>query len=350
MNIENRHVVIMAGGIGSRLWPISTPAYSKQFIDVMGTGNSLLQATIKRFLKLCSIDHIWVVTSLKDVDAVHQQLPDLPKENILAEPEPRNTAPCIGYACWKIKKKYPNANVVVTPSDALVVHVDDFIHVIERALNFTEQNTAIVTIGIQPDRPETGYGYICAGADARINELVKVQSFKEKPDINTARLYVEAGNYFWNAGIFVWNTDTIISAFRKYVPQLAEKMDEMSEDFFTVEEKPTLARVFPTCEKISIDYAVMEKSNYIYTIPADFGWSDLGSWNALYIMLDKDEDGNAIVGSGVKLINCKNCIVHTSGKKKVVLEGLEDSIVAERDGQLLICKRYEDKRIQEFAH
>ena len=349
MNLDNRHVVIMAGGIGSRLWPISTPAYSKQFIDVMGCGKSLLQSTINRFLTICPIEHIWVVTSIKDVNAVHVQLPELPIDNILAEPEPRNTAPCIGYACWKIKKKFPHANIVVTPSDALVVNVNEFVGVIERALEFTEKNTAIVTIGIKPDRPETGYGYICTGQVGRINELVKVQSFKEKPDINTARLYVDAGNYFWNAGIFVWNTDTIISAYRKYTPQLAEKMDEMAEDFFTDKEKDTLSRLFPTCEKISIDYAVMEKANYIYTIPADFGWSDLGSWNALYMMLEKDENGNAVVGEGVKLINCKNCIIHTSGKKKVVLEGLEDAIVAERSGQLLICRRYEDKRIQEFS-
>ncbi len=349
MNLDNRHVVIMAGGIGSRLWPVSTPDHSKQFIDVMGCGNSLLQATINRFLPLCPIENIWVVTNSKDVKSVHEQLPSLPVENILAEPEPRNTAPCIGYACWKIKKKHPTANVVVTPSDAFVVDSDAFRNVIERAWNFTENKTAIVTIGIKPDRPETGYGYICTGRNANVNELTKVQSFKEKPDVNTARLYLEAGNYFWNAGIFVWNIETITLAFRKYVPQLAEVMDAMSEDFYTEKEKDTLAKLFPTCEKISIDYAVMEKANYIYTIPADFGWSDLGSWNALYIMLDKDADGNAVVGNNVKLINCKNCIVHASGKKKIVLEGLEDSIIAERNGQLLICKRFEERRIQEFA-
>ena len=349
MKNDNRHVVIMAGGIGSRLWPISTPKLSKQFIDVMGCGKSLLQSTIDRFLPLCPIENIWVVTSAKDVSMVRQMLPMLPSGNVLAEPEARSTAPCIGYACWKIKKKHPKANIVVTPSDALVVDADDFRQVIDRALQFTETNVAIVTIGIKPDRPETGYGYICVDKDVRVNELTQVRSFKEKPDSNTAKLYIEAGNYFWNAGIFVWNTDTIISAFRKYTPRLAEIMDEMSKDFYTDKEQETLARLFPTCEKISIDYAVMEKANYIYTIPADFGWSDLGSWNALYTMLQKDSDGNAVVGENVRLINCKNCIVHTSGKKKVVLEGLEDSIVAERNGQLLVCKIYEDKRIQEFS-
>lgn len=349
MKIDNRHVVIMAGGIGSRLWPISTPEHSKQFIDVMGCGKSLLQSTIDRFLPLCPIENIWVVTSAKDVAMVCQMFPMLLADNILAEPEARSTAPCIGYACWKIKKKHPKANIVVTPSDALVVNVDAFRNVIEKALQFTENNVAIVTIGIKPDRPETGFGYICVDKDVQVNELTQVRAFKEKPDSNTAKLYIDAGNYFWNAGIFIWNTDTIISALRKYTPRLAEIMDEMSEDFYTEKEQETLLRLFPTCDKISIDYAVMEKANYIYTIPGDFGWSDLGSWNALYIMLKKDSDGNAIVGENVRLVNCKNCIVHTSGKKKVILEGLEDSIVAESNGQLLVCKIYEDKRIQEFS-
>lgn len=339
----------MAGGIGSRLWPISTPKFSKQFIDVMGCGKSLLQATIDRFLTICPIEHIWVVTNSKDLSLVHEQLPTLPIENILTEPEARGTAPCIGYACWKISKKFPHANIVVTPSDAYVLNVEEFREVIQQALNFTENNRAIVTIGIKPDRPETGYGYICTDANFQEKELTKVQSFKEKPDINTARLYLEAGNYFWNAGIFIWNTDAIVAAFRKYTPEMAKIMDKIATDFDTERERNTLYTLFPTCEKISIDYAVMEKADYIYTIPADFGWSDLGSWTALYMMLAKDELGNAVVGNKVTLKNCKNCIVHTSGKKKVVLEGLEDSIIAERDGQLLICKMFEDKRIQEFG-
>lgn len=349
MKTDNRHVVIMAGGIGSRLWPISTPDLSKQFIDVMGCGKSLLQSTIDRFLPICPIDHIWIVTNARDAVTVHELFPFLLDDHILAEPEARSTAPCIGYACWKICKKYPNANIVVTPSDALVLDNNEFHRVIESALQFTEKNTAIVTIGIKPDRPETGYGYICADDDTRLNELTKVRAFKEKPDHATATLYLNAGNYFWNAGIFIWNTNTITAAFRKYTPHLACLMDQMAVDFYTDREKDTLARLFPLCDKISIDYAVMEKADYIYTIPADFGWSDLGSWNTLYTMLDKDADGNAVVGANVKLINCKNCIVHTSGKKKVVIEGLEESIVAERDGQLLVCKKYEDKRIQEFA-
>lgn len=349
MTNNNRHIIIMAGGIGSRLWPVSTPELSKQFIDVMGCGKSLLQATAERFMPLCPIEHIWIVTNSKDLQSVHEQLPNLPLENILTEPEARGTAPCIGYACWKISKKHPHANIVVTPSDAYVLNINKFRKVIEQAFNFTESNRAIVTIGIQANRPETGYGYICTENDAVINELTKVQSFKEKPDLNTAKLYLEAGNYFWNAGIFIWNSDTIIEAFRKYAPHLAGIMDKIAVDCYTEKESQILQELFPTCEKISIDYAIMEKANYIYTIPADFGWSDLGSWTALYIMLPKDSNGNAVVGSGVKLINCKNCIVHTSGKKKVVLEGLEDSIIAEKNGQLIVCKLFEDKRIQEFA-
>ena len=349
MKLNNRHIIIMAGGIGSRLWPTSTPEYSKQFIDVLGCGKSLLQLTVDRFLPICPIEHIWIVTSAKDVEKVADQIPELPLSNILAEPEARSTAPCIGYACWKIEKKYPNANIVVTPSDALVIDTDDFRHVITQALDFTENNRAIVTIGIKPDYPETGYGYICTDKGITDRQVVKVKAFKEKPELAVAKEYLAAGHYLWNAGIFVWNTNTIISAYREYTPGLSAIMDEMSADFYTEKENETLYRLFPTCEKISIDYAVMEKADYIYTIPSNFGWSDLGSWSALYKMLPKDENENAIVGGNVKVYECKHCMVHVASNKNVVLQGLENCIVAEQNGQLMICNLFEDKRVQEFS-
>ena len=347
--MRQRHVVIMAGGIGSRLWPVSTPEYSKQFIDVMGCGKSLLQLTISRFLPLCPIENIWIVTSAKDVNSVKEQLPDLPFSNILPEPEARNTAPCIGYACWKIKKKHPDANVVVTPSDAYVKDADEFRRIISEALDFTENHKAIVTVGIKPNTPETGYGYICADSEQSEESIMKVSSFKEKPDLATAKQYLEAGNYLWNAGIFVWNMDMIMDAFRCYTPDLAAVMDEMSLGFYTDKESETNARLFPTCRKISIDYAVMEKAKEIYTIPADFGWSDLGSWNALYNMLPKDENGNAVVGCHVKLIDCKNCLVHTQTEETVVLEGLDGYVVSERNGRMMLCRMSEGHRVQEFS-
>lgn len=343
----NIHVIIMAGGIGSRFWPLSTPAYPKQFVDVMGVGKSLIQLTAERFQEICSPERMWVVTNQAYVDMVKEHLPQVPAGNILAEPAARNTAPCIAYACWKIKERYPAANIVVTPSDALVLYVPEFRRVIQRALDFTENRQAIVTVGIQPNRPETGYGYIQATDVQTAEEVWKVQSFREKPNRETALKYVEDGHYFWNAGIFVWNIRTIVAELRKHVPALCTQMDEMAESFGTELEAETVARIFPTCEKISIDYAVMEKADCIYTIPADFGWSDLGNWASLYGLLQKDEAGNAAIGK-VNLYECRDCVVQTAEAKSVVLQGLDGYIVAEKDGRILVCKRSEEQRIKDF--
>lgn len=386
---NNNHIVIMAGGVGSRFWPMSTPEYPKQFVDVLGRGMSMIQMTVERFAPLCPIENMWVVTSAAYEALVREQLPQLPVENILLEPAMRNTAPCIAYACWKIRQKNPSANVVVTPADALVVDVDDFRKVIGSALEFTAEGHRIVTVGIRPTRPETGYGYIeiaahsgndgvandgadndgvdndGVGNDGVTNDGVandcadvtpgltgsplKVDSFKEKPALEVARQYLAAGNYLWNAGIFVWNIDTIMESLRAFVPELAAKMDIMSESFFTPSERAVVGDIFPTCEKISIDYAVMEKADYIYTIPGDFGWSDVGTWGSLWTLLSHDEDGNAVVGGNVHLNDCRGCIVHAPGAESVVLQGLEDSIVVERDGRLLVCKLSEEQRIKDFV-
>lgn len=343
------HVVIMAGGIGSRFWPMSTPKYPKQFIDVMGCGKSLIQLTVERFLTICPIQNFWVVTSEKYTGIVKEQLPDLPHSHILAEPEARNTAPCIAYACWKIKKEYPQANIVVTPSDALVINTTAFARCIKTALKKTANSSAIVTLGMKPTRPETGYGYIAAKGEADLNGIFKVEAFKEKPNKEIALKYVEAGNFFWNAGIFVWNVNTITTALRMFASQIAGVMDELEPALFTDKEQTELKRLFPTCEKISIDYAVMEKTQDIYVLPAEFGWSDLGSWGSLHTLLPQDENNNAAVGNNVKLFECKNCIVHVADERKVVLEGLNGYIVAEKDGQLLVCRLVEEQRIKEFS-
>lgn len=337
----------MAGGIGSRFWPMSTPEYPKQFIDVMGCGKSLIQLTVERFAPLCLIQNFWVVTSEKYVEIVKQQLPELPESNILAEPVARNTAPCIAYACWKIKQRHPQANIVVTPSDALVINTTEFQRVIAEALDFTKESNAIVTIGIQPTRPETGYGYICA--ENQETTIKKVSAFKEKPNLEAAQQYLQAGNYFWNAGIFVWNVQTITEAIKRYTPSLATTIEQMSQSFFTEQESEVVKQLFPTCEKISIDYAVMEKADAIYTLPAEFGWSDLGSWGSLRTLLPQDEQGNAKVGNNIKLYNCSNTIVHTAEEKKVVVEGLDGYIIAEKNGALLICRLQEEQRIKEFS-
>lgn len=346
--MNNTHLVIMAGGVGSRLWPLSTPEYPKQFIDVLGLGNSLIQMTVNRFREICPLEHIWVVTNQTYVDFVREHLPQIPKENILIEPAARNTAPCIAYACWKIKNNYPKANVVVTPSDALVMDTVEFQRVIRKALMFVNaKRHSIVTIGVKPNRPEPGYGYIQATEEQLEKEVFRVHSFREKPDMETAKEYVENGRFYWNSGIFVWNIDTIVNELRKYAIKLCIQMDEIAVSFGTPEESKVVARIFPTCEKISIDYAVMEKSDCIYTIPADFGWSDLGNWDSLYGLLQKDVMDNAIVGN-VNLYDCTNCVVQTSEAKSVVLQGLDGYIVAEKNGRILVCKRSEEQRVKDF--
>ena len=339
----NNHVVIMAGGVGSRFWPLSTPEYPKQFIDILGCGRTLIQLTVDRFKGIAPMSNFWVVTNAAYVDIVKQQIPDMPASHILAEPAARNTAPCIAWACWSIKKEDPSANVVVTPADAVVMNPEEFRRVIKNALAFTEGNNAIVTIGIKPSRPETGYGYVEA-ADAIEGEVCKVNAFKEKPNFETAEKYLKAGNYLWNAGIFVWNIDTITESILKYKPNIAADMDKIAAT-------GDVAGIFPNCEKISIDFAVMEPAaadGKVYTHPADFGWSDLGNWASLHDKLNKDANGNGAVGN-IKLYECKNCVVHAEDAKKVVLQGLDGYIVSEKNGQILVCKRSEEQRIREFS-
>lgn len=337
------HVVIMAGGIGSRFWPLSTPEYPKQFIDILGCGRTLIQLTVDRFKDICSDKNFWVVTNEKYVDIVKEQIPIIPESHILAEPVARNTAPCIAWACWRIHQEDAEANIVVTPSDAVVMNPMEFKRVINNALRFTEDKTAIVTIGIKPNRPETGYGYVEA-SEKVIDDIHQVVAFKEKPNKETAEAYLADGNYLWNAGIFVWNVRTIMEAMRRYKPDIAIDMDAIIAN-------DNVQTIFPQCEKISIDYAVMEPAasdGLVYTHPADFGWSDLGNWQSLHEKLEKDECNNASIGN-VIFHECSSCVVHTEDAKKVVLQGLENFIVSEKNGQILICKRSEEQRIKDFV-
>ena len=344
----NTHVVIMAGGIGSRLWPLSTPDVPKQFIDVLGVGRSLIQLTVDRFAPVCKAENFWVVTGEKYVPMVKEQLPAIPDGQILAEPEGRNTAPCIAYASWKIRQKDPSANIVVTPADAIVLRTEAFTETIAKALAFTEERDAIVTVGIAPTRPETGYGYIHAAESLR-GQIMKVSEFREKPDLDTALGYLQDGHYFWNAGIFVWNVNTIIQELRAYAPQIADVMDRLAPSFFTAKESEELHRLFPTCEKISIDYAVMEKSPRIFVIAEDLGWSDLGSWGSVMSHIPADEDGNVAVGKDVRLHGCRNCFVHTAEEKTVVVEGLDGYIVSESRDRLLVCRLSQEQHIKDYS-
>ena len=356
------HVVIMAGGIGSRLWPVSTPEKPKQFIDLLGIGKTLIQMTVERFLPVCNTGNFWVVTSQAYVDIVKEQLPLIPEDHILAEPVPRNTAPCIAYACWKIAAVNPNANIVVTPADALVINVEKFAALIRKALNFTQGGGRIVTVGIEPCRPETGYGYICA-EEKSTEDIVKVREFKEKPDLETARDYLAAGNYFWNAGIFVWNCSTIISEMREHAPQIAGTMDRIAASFGTWKEEERLNELFPTCDKISIDYAVMEKSSNIYVIAGDMGWSDLGSFTSIksHIPMPEEDplpDGgaakalegdNKVIGRDIRVFGCEGCLVHAEGTRTVVVSGLKDYIIAVNGKDVLVCPTSEEQLIKEYS-
>ena len=348
--MQNNHVVIMAGGVGSRFWPLSTPEYPKQFIDILGCGRTLIQLTVDRFAGIAPMENFWVVTNAAYVEIVRQQLPNIPVEHILAEPAARNTAPCIAWACWKIIAEDPAANVVVTPADAVVMNPEEFRRVIGNALAFTDRRDAIVTIGIKPSRPETGYGYVEA-LPAVDGEICGVKAFKEKPDLETAAKYLAAGNYLWNAGIFVWNVQTIVNSIQKYNNPIAQIMMRIAKAFGSSEERSVVDGLFPLCEKISIDYAVMEPASQdgmVFTHPADFGWSDLGNWASLHDKLAKDPDGNGIVGN-VHLYECHDCVVHAEDAQKVVLQGLDGYIVSEKNGRILICKRSEEQRIREFA-
>jgi mannose-1-phosphate guanylyltransferase len=347
----NNHLVIMAGGVGSRFWPMSTEEKPKQFIDVLGVGKTLLQLTVERFGSIVNAKNIWIVTNQKYVDIVREQLPEIPAGNILCEPCRRNTAPCIAYVSWRIKSQDAKANIVVTPSDHIVTNVQEFQRVITSCMDFTADSDAIITLGMKPNRPETGYGYIQAdlsSSSLRNKQIFRVDSFREKPDIDTAREYIKKNNYFWNAGIFIWNVTTIVNAFRMYQPKISKIFEAMMPVFGTEEEQAVINEQFPKCENISVDYAIMEKAEEIFVCPADFGWSDLGTWGSLQMQSPRDLYGNVCIGQDIRLFESHNCIIHTTQEKKVVVQGLDGYIVAENNDTLLICKLSEEQRIKQF--
>lgn len=352
MGQKNNHLVIMAGGVGSRFWPMSTEDKPKQFIDVLGTGRTLIQLTYDRFEGICDPENVWVLTNKRYAALVHEQLPEIPEGNILQEPCRRNTAPCIAYISWRIKEKNPKANIVVSPSDHIVTNGNEFRRIISSALKFAGETDAIVTLGMKPTRPETGFGYIQAdlrSPSARNKEVFRVDQFKEKPDLTTATQYLRENNFFWNAGIFVMSCATIVNAFRVYQPSMARIFESMRSVYGTDQEQAMIDERYPECESISVDYAIMEKAEEIFVFPADFGWSDLGTWGSLYMQTSHDVNGNALIGKNIKVVEGKNNIIHTTQEKRVVVQGLEGYIVAEQDDMLLICKQTEEQRIRQFS-
>lgn len=346
------HVVIMAGGVGSRFWPMSTPDCPKQFIDVLGCGRTFIQMTFDRFKGLVSPENVWVVTSAKYADIVRHQLPEIPVTNILLEPCRRNTAPCIAYVSWRIKSQDSNANIVVTPSDHMVTDVITFQKVIQGALDFTSESDAIVTLGMTPTRPETGYGYIqadFASPSMKNKNIFAVDKFREKPDLATAKEYVKQKEFLWNAGIFVWKAETIVQSIRIYQPEMAEIFDGLVPVYGTEEEQRRIDEEFPKCNNISIDYAVLEPAEEKFVYPASFGWSDVGTYGSLFTLLEKDASNNAVVGQRVDLYDSSNCIIHTSDEKRVVIQGLDGYIVSEKDNTLLICKLANEQEIKKYS-
>lgn len=349
---KSNHLVIMAGGVGSRFWPMSTSDKPKQFIDVLGVGRTLLQLTFDRFEGVCLPENVWVVTNAKYKDIVSEQLPEIPVTNILLEPCRRNTAPCIAYVSWRIKAQDPKANIVVSPSDHIVTNPTEFRRVVSQCLSFTENSDAVVTLGMKPTRPETGYGYIQADlsfSSPRNKEIFRVDSFREKPDLETAKKYIKSKSYYWNAGIFIWSVSTIVNAFRVYQPAMNAIFETLLPIYGTPQEQIEIDKHFPECENISVDYAIMEQAEEIFVCPADFGWSDLGTWGSLLAQTKHDIYGNTIIGDNVSVYDSSNCIIHTIDEKRVVVQGLDGYIVAEQGDKLLVCKLTEEQRIKQFS-
>lgn len=348
---ENNYLVILAGGAGSRFWPISSEELPKQFLDILGCGRTLIQLTLERFNGLIPKENVWVVTAEKYREIVMEQLPEIPSGNILCEPCRRNTAPCICYVSWKIKKLNTKANIVVSPSDHLVVDIQAFQSAIDDTLSFAAETDAVVTLGLKPTRPETGYGYIKADltySSSRKHNIFRVDEFKEKPTLEIAKKYIQSPNYLWNSGIFIWNVNTIINAFRVYEPEVSSIFEGLMPYYGTDKEQNKIDESYPQCKNISVDYAILEKAEEIFVFPASFSWSDLGTWNSLREQSDMDKYGNVCIGDNIKLYDTYNTIVHTCNKKEVIVEGLDGYVVAEKEGKLLVCRLSEEQRIKLF--
>lgn len=343
----------MAGGIGSRFWPLSKSDMPKQFLDILGTGRTFLQQTYDRLKKICPNENFYVVTSVDYKDLVMRQIPELNESQILLEPLRRNTAPCIAYACYKIQKVDPNANIIVAPADHYIQQEEAFLEELWKGLEFVEENDALLTLGIKPSRPETGYGYIqieSAKEIGAIKNLHKVKTFTEKPDLQLAKIFLESGEFFWNSGIFIWSLPSIMKAFNTHLSWLSELFDKGNKLYGTSDEVHFLNKTYSECQNISIDYGIMEKANNVYVLCSDFGWTDLGTWGSLYENSKKDDQRNVVSGRNVMLYGAKDCIVNMPNEKLVVLHGLEGYIVVESEGTLMVCRKEDEQQIRQFVN
>ena len=342
---NNRYCVIMAGGIGSRFWPMSRQACPKQFLDILGTGRSFIRHTYERFAKIIPNENFIVVTNRRYKELVLEHIPELKESQILAEPIGRNTAPCIAYAAYVLKKMNPNAEMIVTPADHLILSEEEFISVVNGSLDFMASHNALMTIGINPTRPETGYGYIQRSSPDRISA---VKCFTEKPNLEMAQAFLECGEFLWNSGIFIWRVEDIIRAFEKYLPEHSALFASVEQELCTEGEASAIERVFSECKPISIDYGVMEKADNVYVHSGDFGWSDVGTWGSVYQQSRKDRYANAMSGGNVYVYDTRNSLITTSKDKVAVVSGLKDYIVVDTDDVLMICPKSEEQNIKSF--
>lgn len=348
--MNNSYALIMAGGIGSRFWPISRIAHPKQFIDILGTGKTLIQQTYERFVKIVPEENIFILTNEIYSDLVMQQIPGMDRSRILCEPIMRNTAPCIAYGCHKIQKLNPDAAIVVAPSDHLILDTEGFIQCITKSLKAASENDCLITLGIKPSRPDTGYGYIQYNTKKIEEDFYKVKTFTEKPNADLARTFIQSGDFLWNAGIFVWSVKNILRAFEKHLPEINDIFSEGATIYNTSMENEFVQSAFTQCTNISIDYGIMEKADNVYVLPSEFGWSDLGTWASVYELSDKDYVGNAVIPSErVIMYDSSNCMVNVPKGKLVVLQGLHDFIVVEDNNTLLICPRDREQEIKQVV-
>jgi mannose-1-phosphate guanylyltransferase len=346
---KHHYVAIMAGGIGSRFWPKSRTSYPKQFLDILNTGKSLIRWTYERYAAFIPNENIYIVTSDEYVSIVHEQLPELPIENILAEPSRKNTAPCVAYISYKLLQKDPEAALIVAPSDHMILDTDAFKSITSKALDFVTQIKSLVTLGIKPTHPNTGYGYIQHEALAAGDGIYKVKTFTEKPNLELAKTFLSSGDFLWNAGIFVWQVKNVMKAFEKYQPEMYELFDNEKENFNTPNEKDAINRIYPLCTNVSIDFAIMEKADNVFVIPSSFGWSDLGTWNSAYDNLDKDYLGNAVASENVIVIDATRCMVSAPHDKLVLIQGIDDCIIVDTKDVLMICKKEKEQAIKEYV-
>jgi mannose-1-phosphate guanylyltransferase len=342
----NKYIAIMAGGVGSRFWPSSTNERPKQFLDILGVGKSLIRMTFERALRLVPADHVFIVTNKRYKALVMEHLPELPQENILCEPSMNNTAPCIAYTALRINALDPNAVFAVLPSDHVILKEEEYVNKLSQAFDFAAAQEAIVTLGIQPTRPDTGYGYINYQKETIGNEQIhKVISFKEKPDLATADTYLESGDYLWNAGMFVWSVPTILQSYKINAPQILDVLMQQNALYGTAGEQAYIDTVYPDTQKISVDYAILERADNVYTIPADIGWSDLGTWNSLHAYMSEGNDAVS-VGQNIHLIDSKDIIVISNNHKQIVIKGLKDYIVVDEENALLIYPKSDEQEIK----